>query len=278
MPLSAAAAVAAITAGAVAVATLGPGDRGGAGRTGPAAAGARLLSFTRHGRFIDVIVRNPAADPQRYRAEFRAHHLDITLSLVPVSPSLVGTVVFVGASQQGGAITPITARGRCTEASGTGSCPVGLRVPAGYRGSAQLVFGRAARPGEQYESTAPATARGEVMHGMHFRGRTVAVVLAMLRRRHVTVPVFHYLADRAARLLRPAQVPLSWYVYGADPWAPRQVALWAGPARKPAASITPMPSASPARPAPRPSPGRTRSAPSANPSPARPPPTPSPGR
>ncbi len=128
------AAVAAAAGVILAVVLAGPLAGSRNARSHPASPGAgirpaRLLSFTRHGRYIDVIIRNPLADPRRYRAEFRAHHLDITLSLVPVSPSLVGTVVYSGGSQHGGTITPLTARGRCLEASGTSQCPVGLRVP-----------------------------------------------------------------------------------------------------------------------------------------------------
>ena len=48
----------------------------------------------------------------------------------------------------------------------------------GYRGQAAVVFGRAAQPGEQYETTASASAPGEVMHGMRFSGDTVSQVLA----------------------------------------------------------------------------------------------------
>jgi hypothetical protein len=240
-------AAAAVTAAVVAGAMLaGPGKPHPGVSAPPEARAARVLSFTRHGRYIDVRVRNPVADPKRYRAEFRARGLNITLTLVPVSPSLVGTVVYFGGSPSARVITPITAKGRCHEASGTSQCPVGLRVPIDFRGNAQLVFGRAARPGEHYESTAPATAPGEVMHGMHYVGRTVAVVLAMLRTRHVTVPVFHY----DGRLVPPRRVPGSWYVYDADPWAPLQVMLWVGPTRtQPTVSApspgTPTPSKAP---------------------------------
>jgi hypothetical protein len=206
-----------------------PGDKVGPVNVGPARADAQPLVFKKHGRFIDVIVRNPVADPERYRAEFKAHGLDITLKLIPVSPSIVGTVVEF---DSGPAITPITAKGKCFTGGAGNVCPVGLRVPVGYRGEANLAFGRAARPGERYEATAPATAPGEVMHGMHVRGRTVAAILAMLRRRHVTVPVFHFTTTRGiGELLAPSKVPGTWYVYDADPWAPRQVMLSVGPSR-----------------------------------------------
>ncbi len=147
-----------------------PGGKVGPLSVGPARAQAQALVFKKDGRFIDVIVRNPVADPKRYRAEFKAHGLDITLHLVPASPSIVGTVVEFSTSKPG--ITPITAAGRCVTGGGGNVCPVGLRIPLDYHGQADLVFGRAARPGERYESTAAAAAPGEVMHGLHIRGRT----------------------------------------------------------------------------------------------------------
>jgi len=206
------------------------------------------LVFTRHGRYIDVIVRDPHADPGKYRAEFRAHGLDIALKLIPVSPSLVGTVVYFGGTDTS-AIKTITARGRCFTGGGGPECPIGLRVPVHFRGQADLVFGRAARPGERYESTASSTAPGEALHGLRIAGRRVFVVLAMIAKRHVSVAVYHVTARSGGKLLPPGKVPGRWWVYTADPWAPGQVMLWVGPTRHqgpylPAKPATPSPTAS----------------------------------
>jgi hypothetical protein len=199
-----------------------PGENVGPVRIGPAPAEAALV-FKNDGRYIDVIVRNPVADPKRYQAEFKAHGLKITLRLVPASPSLVGTVVFVSTEGPGGnSIQTITAKGRCRTGAGGSRCPVGLRVPIGYAGQAAFTFGRAARPGEQYGSYAPAGAPGEAMHGLHFRGKTVAAVLAMLRRRQVTAVFEDF---RTGRMLSAAGVPGTWHVYAAVPWAPHEVLL-----------------------------------------------------
>jgi hypothetical protein len=200
---------------------------------------AHVLSFTTSGGYITVIVRNPLADPARYQAEFAAHHLNITLKMVPASPSLVGTVVYVEEPASSPDIETITAQGRCYTGGGGSACPVGVRIPVGFRGQAEVVFGRAARPGEQYESTAAATAPGEVMHGLHFAGDTVAQVVAMLRGRHVTVPVFNYAQSGGARNV--SHVPGTWYVYDADPWAPGQVLLFVGPTRTQPGNQAPQP-------------------------------------
>ena len=165
--------------------------------------------------------------------------LDISLNLIPVSPSLVGTLVFIGGSSGASNLTPITAKGRCYTGGGGSACPVGVRIPAGYHGQADLVFGRAAKPGEQYQSTASALAPGEAMYGMSITGETVSRVLAQLQARHVTVPVFDYLKTNGATHLRPGQVPGSWCVYGAVPWAPGQVMLFVGPTAKQPAGGSP---------------------------------------
>ncbi|HEY1920280.1 MAG TPA: hypothetical protein VGH27_32315 [Streptosporangiaceae bacterium] len=206
-----------------------------AGWEGLARAQAQALSFTRHGGYYDVVVTNPVAAPAIYRAEFAAHHLRITLNLVPVSPSLVGTLVYMDVPAGATGVTTITAQGRCWTGGGGNSCPVGVRVPADFRGSGVITFGRAARPGEQYESTGLVTAPGEAMHGLNYRGRTVSAVLAMLRARHVTVPQYRY-QSTSCSLTPPHPVSATWRVYDADPWAPHQVLLWVSP---PAAAAAP---------------------------------------
>lgn len=202
-----------------------PGQHVGPINVGPAKAAA--LTFTRHGRYIDVIVRDPLADEKKFNAEFKAHGLHITLGLVPASPSLVGTVVYFDGSSR---IQPITAMGKCWTGGGGSRCSVGLRVPIHYHGTADLVFGRAARPGERYETTASATVRGEALYGLHITGRRVAAVLAMLRTRHVTVAGYNY-STRSRGGVFAHRVPLKWFVYQADPWAPGRVVLSVGKTR-----------------------------------------------
>jgi hypothetical protein len=220
-------AAAAVAIGAFAAVSAGhPADRTPTPGTGSLRADPHALAFTTSDGYITVIVRDPLADQASYNAEFRARGLDITLSLVPVSPSLVGTVVEIstdGPDQN--AITTITAQGKCWTGGGGSKCPVGLRVPDGYRGQAAIVFGRAARPGEQYESAAPVDAPGEAMYGLNWRGQTVAAVLAMLRPRHVNAL---FQAESTGAMLGP-KVPATWYVDDGVPWAPGEVLLRVSP-------------------------------------------------
>lgn len=219
VPVAAALAV----AGLVVTSVASPGQKVGPVGVGPAKAEAAVLSVTRHGRYLDVIVANPLADARKYRAEFARLGLNISLRLVPASPSLVGTLVYF---QGGPAIRPITAVGKCRTGGSGNVCPVGVRVPLDFTGQADLVFGRAARPGEPYETTAAVTAPGEAMHGLTYDGKTVAQVLALLRRRHVTVPSYRVASSPCHEAIRRS-VPLSWRVYSAVPWASGQVLLWA---------------------------------------------------
>jgi hypothetical protein len=236
VPVAAALAV----AGLVATSIGAPGQHLGPVSIGPPKAQAAALEFTRHGHYINVIVRNPVADPRRYRAEFARYHLNIGLTLVPASPSIVGTLVAESLSAGASQLKPITALGRCFTGGGGDVCPVGVQVPLNFRGSATLVFARAARPGEAYESTGEATARGEAMHGLDFQGKTVAAVLAMLAGRGITVASWR--VERAAGCYTEMRhsVARNWLVYQAVPFAPGKVLLWAAP-KLPVPACTPSP-------------------------------------
>ena len=214
-------------AGLVLTSVGSPGQHVGPVSTGPAKAQAAVLSITRQHGHLDVIVRNPLADPKRYRAEFAKYHLNISLKLVPVSPSMVGAVVYSSyPTSAAGLIKPITAVGKCFTGGGGNICPVGVQVSLKFRGAAALIFGRAARAGEQYVSTGPADAPGEAMHGLHYTGKTVARVLAMLGKRGVTVTQWRAQAAGSCVSRSPKAVPGNWFVSGAVPWAPGQVLLF----------------------------------------------------
>ena len=197
------------------------------GQVQPTTRTGQALAFTMSAGSITVIVRDPLADPAVYRAEFAAHHLDITLQMRPVSPSMVGAVFYMDEPGTGPHLIPITAKGACFTPGGGDNCPVGVKIPAGFRGPAEIDFGRAARPGEQYVSTGSAFAPGEAMHGMTVKGKTVTEVVAQLHARHVSVADFN--VEGRTGNTNVHSVPGGWYVYDAVPWAPGEVMLFVGP-------------------------------------------------
>jgi len=195
---------------------------------GPGGAGvAQALTFARHGRWIDVTVRNAFAEPQVYRAEFRAHRLKVKILLQPASPSAVGILDAYAGSGNDNRIRPLMAK-NCHP---SGYCPIGFRIPLDYHGWAALTIGRPAKPGEEYDIAGSATAPGEILHGLRVKGQTVAAVLGMLHRRHGTVARFNYESKYNDKFLPASKVPGTWFVYDVVPWAPQQVMLMVGPTR-----------------------------------------------
>jgi hypothetical protein len=145
-------------------------------RQAPPAAAA--VEFRTSGDYIVATVVNPYAAEQQLDAAFAAHGLHITLKLVPVSPSLVGSVVYMGSSADASGIGVLYSPTR--QAPG-GPLPIGLRIPTDFQGRADIVLGRAARPNETYVSTADAFAPGEALHGSGLIGMRVSAALAKLK-------------------------------------------------------------------------------------------------
>lgn len=144
----------------------------------PAPPAAAAVQFRTSGQYIVATVVNPYAAEQQLDAAFAAHGLQITLKLVPVSPSLVGSVVYMGSSADASQIGVLYSK---TKQAPGGPLPIGLRIPVDFRGSADIVLGRAARAGETYVSTGDAFAPGEALHGSGLLGMQVSAALAKLR-------------------------------------------------------------------------------------------------
>lgn len=221
-------AVAAVGAAAVVVAASAGSPGSPRQPVRPLKAEPAALSFSTQGKYLVVKVKDPLADPARYKKEFAAHGMNIHLTLVPASPSVAGTVVEADGAN---GIEMINRKGKCF--AGGGACPVGAKIPINFHGFANITFGRAARPGEQYVSTNSAFAPGEILHCVDIRGRTVDEALAILRRHKVTASFVHFeppgnrpngggKADNVGR----DKIPGNWYVNMADPLAPGQVTLW----------------------------------------------------
>src|SRR5438105_2140487 len=180
--------VAAVVAAAVAGLVFGLPALLPSGAPGGARRAAAAVSFTNDGRYIVAVITDPQADSADLRAAFQQHGLDIALQLLPVSPSLVGKVVFEddSADGNGSAIeTLYDPNAGCTTPGGL-ECPIGLRIPVDFTGHATIALGRAAQPGEVYASSNDAWAPGEALHCSGLLGMTVQQALPVLAQRGLT--------------------------------------------------------------------------------------------
>ncbi|WP_433349114.1 hypothetical protein ACQP25_35735 [Microtetraspora malaysiensis] len=220
-PLAGRLAIGAVAAAAVTVAAVaGTAMLGQSSSTAQAA-----VTCSKDHDFVVARIMDPLADEKRLRNDFRACGFDIDLKLVPVSPSLVGTIVMMDVDQK---IVPIDDPS-CITASG-GQCPIGLRIEAGFIGKATVVLGRAARAGEPYMSTNTSAAKGEALEGVSIKGRTVTEAEALLARKHLTIAHYNVhwsLPDGRAYgdFMPRSRVDPTWRVTGAEPYASGQVML-----------------------------------------------------
>jgi hypothetical protein len=211
---------------------------------GPEPAQAGALQIDRKDGYLEIVIRDPAADPARYREELARHGLDIELSLAPATPDQLGRVIF---SEEGGpGLEYIESPGNCTA---NGNCSVGIRVPLNYRDHAAVVFGRAARPGEDVDGGTPkqnADARGLV-------GRTVADARKEAAAKGQTLL---YRLPPNSREASADEVPGTWIIWDAAPIPGNQIVVWASadgtpppfPSRTPpSGTAVPAPTGSPVR-------------------------------
>jgi hypothetical protein len=176
VPVAIAAAAAVLLALSI---TLPAGFPGGTRRA------AAAISFTEDGRYIVAVIQDPQADSEALSAAFTQHSLDITLKLLPVSPSFVGKVVEQDTSGGSDIETLFDENADCTTPGST-SCPIGLRIPLDFHGQANITLGRAGEPGEEYASVNDAFAPGELLHCSGLRGMTVQQAALVLSQVGVT--------------------------------------------------------------------------------------------
>lgn len=174
-------------------------------------------------------VRNPFAAEKQLDAAFAAHGLHITVSLVPVSPSLVGTVVYSSDNGGNDAIQAI-GHGRCL--TGGGGCPIGLKIPSAFTGRGYITLGRPARAGESYESTASAFAPGEALHCSGLFGARVSAAMSVLHARGLTVAQWR-VANKVT-----STAPAHNYVWLVDPMTARTMRVWTEPTPPTATSLS----------------------------------------
>jgi hypothetical protein len=196
--------------------------------TKPAAAG---VAFHSTDGYIVATVRDPSVAAADLTAAFRAQGLDIRLHLLPVSPSLVGTVVSIsGSSASDASAIQALQDGGCV--TGGGACPIGLRIARSFSGEADISLGRAARADETYASATSALAPGEELHCSALLGASVADALPVLRRRGISVTWRSDTAGNSDNAAAPSssEAPRpSDYVWAVDAVAPHRVMVWTRP-------------------------------------------------
>jgi hypothetical protein len=174
----------AVIAVAVVVVVVGNGSSPGRSVVRP---DMSLVSFTRHHGAIIAKITDPLAAASQLDAVFEAHHLDIRVQLVAASPSLVGTIVEESTEPGADIRDVVGAKGTCLGIGGANACPIGLVIPAHFRGSASVALGRPARPGESYETTGDAFNPGEVLHCSGLLGMAPRAALPSLEAKGLEV-------------------------------------------------------------------------------------------
>jgi hypothetical protein len=194
----------------------------GTSHLGPRPAAA--LDIQRDGGYYIITVKDIFADPKRYETQLRDRGIDISISVVPVSPGLEGDVFppfdmrINGLSSDeisrgGDLISPIERPGACAAAP---TCTIGLKIPVDYKpyadarfkGKAFIRLGRKGRPGERYQGFGQLNNPGEPLECVEFVNKPVSKVTELLRERHVTVATFA-VPLKGSR----TSVPGSWYVH-----------------------------------------------------------------
>ncbi len=166
---------------------------------------------------IIATITDPFAAETQLDAAFAAHGFHITVSLVPVSPSLVGTVVYMSDDGGSGQIESLEG-GSCV--TGGGGCPVGLKIPAAFTGQGYITLGRPAQSGETYESAASAFATGEALHCSGLLGAQVGAAMPVLDAHKLTVVQWRV----GQQVVSTA--PAENYIWQIDPVAAGTVRVW----------------------------------------------------
>jgi hypothetical protein len=197
------------------------------------AAGAVVFHTSGQGDVI-ATVKDPFAAQNQLNEAFAQHGFDITVDLVPVSASLVGTVIYTSEGDSAGMIQPLR-HGSCL--NGGGSCAIGVKIHAGFTGHGYVTLGRPARPGEAYASQASAFAQGEPLHCSHLLGASVANAAGRLEARGLTVEWRGDSPDGTSHSYVLEAAPLGSYVWEAVMATSGKAIVWTEPKPWPADSL-----------------------------------------
>ena len=199
----------------------------------------QALSVTDQGDRLIVRVIDQNADPKAYNQQFKKLGLDIKVKMVPVAPTAVdkyATYLYYAGSD-GSKLGLLKPGENCpaTLNSSDPGCQYGVEVGKRFKGKAEILFGRAARPGELYQYIpSDASAPGEELAGLSYKNKRVAEVQKLIAARGVAIG--GYLNSKTelvngvatAKDIDPA--PGDWYVHEIQPHSPGVVLLWIGSA------------------------------------------------
>lgn len=205
---------------------------GGGSSLGPqGAVGAITFHTAANGDIVATVV-NPFAAQRELDEAFAAKGLHIEVDLIPVSPSLVGTVVSTSEDGSSEAIRPLL-HGSCL--SGGGGCRIGIEISPSFSGHGSITLGRPARAGETYESQASAFAAGEPLHCSGLLGGRASTAAGALGSRGIEA---EWREDSVEGTTVHSKVlsspPQGSYVWEAVMAAPGRAIVWAEPTPWPA--------------------------------------------
>jgi hypothetical protein len=192
----------------------------------PTRAEAAGIHFSRHGAYIEATIDDPTAPSASMEAAFAEAGLDIDVDVISSSPSIAGTITMLDTPSS---FEPIyAAEGSCLLPGGATRCIIGMRVPAGFEGSASISVNGTPPPGGLYNSTTDAFAPGEALHCSGVRGLTVSAAAPILAELGVT-PVWRTRGGDATADGVPAAAVTDQYISDAIPRSLGTVYLWVQP-------------------------------------------------
>ncbi|MFI7634920.1 hypothetical protein [Nonomuraea sp. NPDC049400] len=180
--------------------------------TSPAAA----LDIKEEGGYYVIEIKDLYANPKMYEEQLRKYGLDVSLIVQPATAAFERQVLATAPDHNVvSEIQGINPPGPCDMVGD--ACAIGLKIPVGFKGTAQVSVSRKARPGEKYQISTTWDAKGEPLRCVPFFNKTVAEVRAMLKERGVRIGEFvvHDPTSKDISDIRTeASVPDTWLVNG----------------------------------------------------------------
>ncbi|MGI5285990.1 hypothetical protein ACQEVF_22015 [Nonomuraea polychroma] len=194
---------------------------------------ATALDIRKEGGYYVIEIKDLYADPKNYETQLRTVGLDITLRVIPATAAFEGQVFPTSPDNRYlTEIKGIYPPGPCDKLDG---CAIGVKIPVGFKGTAQIDVGRKARPGERYQSTTSWDAKGEPMQCAPYVNKTVAEIRPILRERGVSVDEFMIidLSGENSDYSLEDSVPDSYYVVGGSLNEPGKALVMVSASRAP---------------------------------------------